>query len=105
MAHELKLSADVTRPAHKRHGRASELLAGAVNKQNWPDPVPLYVCDRCLKYFFEVVVWEVHQVSLLLHTDDCHPNRRISGIANGSTLLGGRSTTVTPFVYGKSTVP
>lgn len=70
LAHELKLAAEVTRPAHKRHERASDLLAGDMNKQNWPDPVPLYVCDRCFKYFSEVVVWEVHQVNLHLHGKD-----------------------------------
>jgi hypothetical protein len=67
MAHELKLSTmstDGIRP-HRWHKRLGDILTGAMNKHHWPDPVPLYVCDRCFKYFSEIVGWEVHQVSAL----------------------------------------
>ena len=64
MAHELKLSTDGIRP-HRWSKRLGDILTGAMNKHHWPDPVPLYVCDRCFKYFSEIVGWEVHQVSAL----------------------------------------
>ncbi|KAF5328490.1 hypothetical protein D9611_014543 [Ephemerocybe angulata] len=57
----LARSLDLGRPNQRWHGRASDLLRGTAGKTLWPDPGPLYVCDRCFKYFSESVVWEVHQ--------------------------------------------